>query len=61
MEPFPFLILSFSLIGISIIFGFSHVKIEKNVSGHINERGNNLHSFMAKIKGNSSKMGNNCF
>jgi len=56
MEPIMFLILSISIIGIFIIFGLSHVKIENNVSSHFNERGHDLNSFMTKIKGNSSKV-----
>ena len=56
MEPIMFLLLSISFIGIFIIFGLSHVKIENNVSSHFDKRGHDLHSFMAKIKDNSSKV-----
>jgi hypothetical protein len=56
MEAIVLLILSISIIGIFIIFGFSHVKIENNVSSQFNERGHDLNSFMTKIKGNSSKL-----
>lgn len=56
MEPIMFLILSISLIGIFIIFGLSHVKIENNFSNHLNGTNHDLNSFMTKIKGNSSKL-----
>ena len=56
MEPFMFLILSISVIGIFVLLALSQFKVENNVSGHIHEGNHNFDSFMTKIKGNSSKI-----
>ncbi len=56
MEPIMFLILSIFLIGIGIIFGISHFKVENDIISHLNERGHDINSFMTKIKGNSSRI-----
>jgi hypothetical protein len=55
MEPIMFLLLSISVIGIFIIFGLSHFKIENNI-GHINGGNHNFNSFMVKVKNNSLKI-----
>lgn len=56
MEPIMFLILSISLIGIGMIFGISHFKMEDNIISLLNKRGHDINSFMTKIKGNSSRV-----
>ena len=56
MEPIMFLLLSISLIGISIIFGLSHFKIENNISNSINGGNHGFDLFMTKIKSNSLKI-----
>ena len=56
MEPIMFFILSIPLIGIFIIFGLSHAKVENSVSSHFNHNHQDFGSFLAKIKGNSLKI-----
>ena len=56
MEPVILLLLLISLVGIFLIFGFSHFKIENNLAGHTNERNHSFDSFMSKIKSNSLKI-----
>ena len=56
MEPIMFLLLSISLIGIFIIFGLSHFKIENNIVNNINGGNHNFDSFLMKVKSNSVKI-----
>ena len=58
MEPIIFLLLSTSLIGIFLILGLSHFKIENNLSSHSNERNHSFDSFISKVKNNSLKIKN---
>jgi hypothetical protein len=56
MEPIMFLLLSISIIGIFVILGLSHFKIENNVVSHINGGNHNFNSFITKVKNNSVKI-----
>jgi hypothetical protein len=56
MEPIMFLLLSISLLGIFLMFGIFHFKIENNIVNHTNEGSHNFDSFMNKVKSNSSKI-----
>ena len=51
-----YFILSIPVIGILIIFGLSRAKIENSMSSHFNHSHQDFGSFLAKIKGNSSKI-----
>jgi hypothetical protein len=56
MELIMFLLLSISIIGIFVIFGLSHFKIENNVVSHISGGNQNFNSFITKVKNNSIKI-----
>lgn len=56
MEPIMILLLSISLIGILIIFGISHIKIENNASSSFDNKSNHFDFFMTRVKSNSSKV-----
>ncbi len=56
MEPIMFLLISIPLMGIFVIFGLSHFKIENSTISNFNGGNHNFDSFMNKVKRNSMKI-----